>query len=168
LNSQLTLERSRSTSLLAARSSVVVLLMLLCITTHLESESLARSSTSTQIEPDFSRDPASGAIESDVPTINVGADSDPLFFPVWTEVVISLAAEGHPESLTIYYALDRGPWLKLKSCESSWGFRGEVFYSFDGGTIVLADPVSATVVGCEIFADDFESGDTTNWTLSVP
>lgn len=119
------------------------------------------------------------------------ADPGPVLIPVGSTVTVSLACQAHPHILEWepvppfrplpasigYRCWDyAGNWANpcvgdtvVDQC-GTWSFVGACRYAFivDGQPYTSYAETSALVVGCSIFADGFEVGDTTNWTSTVP
>lgn len=122
--------------------------------------------------------PGSGATE-----IEIGIDELPMVIDPGLVTVVG-SCGGHPFSIKLEALLPDASEIKIAECDDAiacegsadlwtcglWQFRCRCLYAHTIGgepysAVATAD---AIVVGCEIFADGFEVGDTSNWTRAVP
>lgn len=97
---------------------------------------------------------------------------------------LHLVAEGHPELITLQALTPSGQLLVVDTCPATttctssivlqecgtWQFPATVQYAHEdpmgGGPYVWGGGTAAVVVGCSVFADGFETGDTSAWSLT--
>ncbi len=98
-------------------------------------------------------------------------------------ITAAITAEGNPERITITATAPGMPPETVNICDDSkqcagavtfdicgtWILTGVIEYahedpSYPGYDYKLAESIAVTVTGCDIFADDFETGDTSNWS----
>jgi len=108
-------------------------------------------------------------------------------FVVHTTVNLNVTAEGHPVRITISATDPAGAVRPLAVCNDVaqcaapltldecglWKADAVIEYAhederYPGFPYVTAEALAITVTGCDIFADGFEAGNTSNWTTAVP
>lgn len=119
--------------------------------------------------------------------ITLGALDDPPqhIFPVHTTRGVLVEAGGHPYQIDISAIIPSGSVIPIITCLATptcqqsvkfpqcgnYRLDGLVSYSHGlpgGGTFTIALAAFVTIVGCDIFADGFETGTTDEWSNTAP